>query len=82
MGVCPSAAAHIKAVWSRASRALGSAPFASRASTAARLPVRAAVISTVSPPRSAASGSAPAARNRLTRPALPLVAASDSGGTP
>jgi hypothetical protein len=45
------------------------------------LPVRAAVIRTVSPPGSAVFGSAPAFSRRSTIAKLPLVQASESGVT-
>ncbi|PYR32709.1 MAG: hypothetical protein DMF90_23000 [Acidobacteria bacterium] len=46
------------------------------------LPVRAAVIRTVSPSSEAAFGSAPPWSKRSTRRALPLTAASVNGRTP
>ena len=73
---------HIIAVWPLRSLASLSAPAASNASTGSSLPVRAAVINTVSPPRSVVFGSAPALRSALTISPLPFVHAIDSGRTP
>ena len=73
----------MSAVWPLAdSRARRSAPRASSRRTAAVLPARAAVMSTVSPPGSAVLTPAPATSRRSIIAALPLVAASAIGVTP
>ncbi len=80
---CPSAAAHINAVWLRqVSRWSTLAPRFSSSLAASTLLVRATIISAVWPSGLAASTLAPAFSRRSITSTLPATAASDSGVEP